>query len=90
MNPTRPDEDLTKLSAEDLGRVVRWVEDRLINAITPLDVRLQMELPGTIRADWTLQAAQAAVRKVMAAVEEVRALSREPRMQPQMNADERK
>ena len=87
------DDDLSKLNPTDLERVVRWVEDRLINAITPLnvylqlDVYLQQEMPGNLRADRTLQAAQVAVREVMAAVEEVRRMAR---MQPQMNADERR
>ena len=87
------DDDLSKLNPTDLERVVRWVEDRLINAITPLnvyiqlDVYLQQEMPGSLRADRTLQAAQVAVREVMAAVEEVRRIAR---MQPQMNADERR
>jgi hypothetical protein len=75
------DDDLSKLNPTDLERVVRWVEDRLINAITPLHVYLQQEMPGSLRADRTLQAAQVAVRKVMAAVEEVRRMAR---MQPQM------
>ena len=87
------DDDLSKLNPTDLERVVRWVEDRLINAITPLNVYLQLdgylqqEMPGNLRADRTLQAAQVAVREVMAAVEEVRRMAR---MQPQMNADERR
>jgi hypothetical protein len=68
-------DDLSKLNPTDLERVVRWVEDRMINAITPLDVYLQQEMPGSLRADRTLQAAQVAVRKVMAAVEEVRRMA---------------
>ena len=35
--------DLRKLSKEDLALVRRWAEDRLINAVTPLDIRLQLE-----------------------------------------------
>ena len=91
--PMTLDDDLSKLNPTDLERVVRWVEDRLINAITPLNVYLQLdgclqqEMPGNLRADRTLQAAQVAVREVMAAVEEVRRMAR---MQPQMNADERR
>ena len=69
------DDDLSKLNPTDLERVVRWVEDRMINAIMPLDVYLQQEMPRSLRADRTLQAAQVAVRKVMAAVEEVRRMA---------------
>jgi hypothetical protein len=71
-----PDDDLSRLSAEDLARVCRWVEDRMINAITPLDVRLQLEMPGTMAADPTLQTARKAVQRVMTAVGELRALAR--------------
>jgi len=35
--------DLRKLSPTDLALVRRWAEDRLINAVTPLDIRLQLE-----------------------------------------------
>ena len=66
------DDDLSKLSAEDLARVCRFAEDRFLNAITPLDIRLQQEVPGSIRADQTLRAAQGAVKRVLAAVNEVR------------------
>jgi len=38
-----PDTDLRKLSAEALKLVRAWAEDRLINAVTPLDIRLQLE-----------------------------------------------
>jgi hypothetical protein len=69
------DDDLSKLSPEDLRRVRRWVEDRMINAIYPLSIRLQMEMPGTMGADLTLQEARGAVDRVMEAVEEVRKLA---------------
>ena len=77
-NPTSeiPNDDLSSLGREDLARVCRWAEDRLINAVTPLDARLQMQCPGTIRADVVYQEAQRAVQRVLAAVEEVRAISR--------------
>ena len=71
--------DLSGLAPEDLRRVTRWVEDRMINAVTPLYVRLQRERPGTLRADRTLQAAVTAVRKVLAGVEELRTLQRRMR-----------
>jgi len=68
-------QDLSKLSKEDLAVVRRWIEDAFVNAICPLATRLQMEMPGTLAADKTLQAAQVAVRKVMEKVECVRALA---------------
>ncbi len=71
-----PDTDLTKLSVEDRRIVCAWVEDRFINAITPLGSRLQMEPPGMMAADRTLQVAQKAVEHVMEHVEEIRALAR--------------
>lgn len=68
-------QDLSKLSKEDLAIVRRWVEDAFVNAICPLATRLQMEMSGTLAADKTLQAAQVAVRKVMEKVEFVRDLA---------------
>ena len=47
----------------------------MINAIYPLSIRLQMEMPGTMGADLTLQEARGAVDRVMEAVEEVRKLA---------------
>lgn len=52
-----------------------WVEDRFVNAITPLDIRLQREMPGVMAADATLQSARGAVQRVMAAVEEIRRMT---------------
>ena len=49
----------------------------MINAIYPLSIRLQMEMPGTMGADLTLQEARGAVDRVMKAVEEVRAVARQ-------------
>ncbi|MBI4241487.1 MAG: hypothetical protein HY613_07195 [Candidatus Rokubacteria bacterium] len=66
------DDRLDRLSIDELRRVVRFVEDRFVNAVTPLSVRLQMEMPGSLRADPTLQAAQDAVKRVLGGVEEAR------------------
>jgi hypothetical protein len=67
------DDDLTTLRPEDLQRVCRWAEDRLINAVTPLVIRLQdQKPPGGLQRDQVLLAAQRAVNQVLAAVEEVR------------------
>ena len=73
VNRGLPCDDLTKLSAEHLAIVLAWAQDRLINAIAGLDGRLQLEMPGTLAADKTLQAARHAVKRVMAAVDEVKA-----------------
>ena len=62
----RLDDDLSSLSVEDLARVIRFIEDRFINAVAPLAIRLQMELPGVMAADASLQAAQKAVARVLA------------------------
>jgi hypothetical protein len=70
------DDDLSKLSPEDLARVCRWVEDRMINAITPLDVRLQAHgLPGVMACDPVYQDAKKAVERIRTAVQEVRCLA---------------
>ena len=69
------DLDLSKLSPDDRRRVCRWVEDRIINAITPFDVHLQREAPVVIESDPTLQAGQHAVKQLMVAVDEVRRLA---------------
>ncbi|MBI4241480.1 MAG: hypothetical protein HY613_07160 [Candidatus Rokubacteria bacterium] len=66
------DDRLDLLSTDDLRRVVRFIEDRFVNSVTPLSVRLQMEMPGTLRADRTLRAAQDAVKRVLGAVDEAR------------------
>ena len=66
------DDDLTTLSPEDLDRVCRWVEDRFVNAVTPLAMELQKDRSGTLCADRTLLIAKRAVKRVLAAVEEVR------------------
>lgn len=71
------DDDLSQLAPADRLRVCRWVEDRMINAINPLAIRLQQEMPGSIAADPTLRYAIHAVQRVQAAVAEIRALAGE-------------
>ncbi len=73
MAPAEP--DLTSLSPEDLRRVRAWVEDRFVNAVTPLHLRLQREPRGNFLCDATLCEAQRAVAHVMEHVEEIRALA---------------
>ena len=72
----RFDDDLSKLAPEDLRRVCRWVEDRMINAVTPLDMELQRQVPGMMAADVVYQRARRAVDRVVQIVGEVRALAR--------------
>lgn len=69
------EEDLEKLSPDDLRRVCRWAEDRLVNAVTPLAVQLQMDARVESRGDHTLAAARWAVFRILAAVDEVRRIS---------------
>jgi len=71
--PGLPCDDLTRLSRDDLRIVLAWVQDRMLNAITPLDMRLQMEMPGSLAADPALQAGVHACRKVQAAIRELQA-----------------
>ena len=71
------DDVLTNLPPEDLGRVRLWIEDRFINAVCPLAIRLNLEMPWMLSADRTLQEAQRAVERVLAAVEEIRRLDGE-------------
>ena len=71
------DDDLKNLAPEDLNRVRRWVEDRFVNAVCPLAVRLRLSIPENLRSDYTLQAAQVAVERVLAAVDEVRRIDNE-------------
>jgi len=66
------DDSLASLRPEDLGRVRSWIEDRFINAVCPLALRLNMEMPWLISKDRTLQEAQRTIDRVLAAVEEVR------------------
>jgi hypothetical protein len=66
------DDSLAGLRPEDLGRVRSWIEDRFINAVCPLALRLNMEMPWLLSKDRTLQEAQRTIDRVLAAVEEVR------------------
>jgi hypothetical protein len=66
------DEALAKLGPEDLGRVRSWIEDRFVNAVCPLALRLNMEMPWLLSKDSTLQEAQRTIERVLAAVDEVR------------------
>jgi len=66
------DDSLTSLKPEDLVRVRSWIEDRFINAVCPLALRLNMEMPWLLSKDRTLQEAQRTIDRVLAAVEEVR------------------
>jgi hypothetical protein len=70
-----PDDDLSILDPEDLQRVCVYIEDRFVNAVTPLAVRLQGELPDHVATNPTLQVAQRVVDRILAVVEEVRSLS---------------
>ena len=69
------DVDLSRLSPSDLALVRRWAEDRLINAVTPLDIRLQLEQPGVLACDLTCQEARRTVERIVGIVDEVRALA---------------
>lgn len=73
------DDVLASLAPEDLGRVRRWIEDRFINAVCPLAIHLNREVPWMLSADRTLQEAQRAVERVLAAVEEIRRIDGEAR-----------
>jgi hypothetical protein len=66
------DDSLAGLRPEDLGRVRSWIEDRFINAVCPLALRLNMETPLQLSKDRTLQEARRTVDRVLALVEEVR------------------
>lgn len=72
--PTEADLALERLSAAELHRVRLWAEDRLLNIVSPLDLRLQMEMPGVLKIDPTLQAARLTVDRIVALVADVRKL----------------
>jgi hypothetical protein len=72
--PTLDDLDLAALAPADLHRVRLWAEHELNNIVAPLHLRLQMEMPGTIRIDPTLQAAEQAVARIGALVDGIRRL----------------
>ena len=71
------DDVLATLAPDDLGRVRRWIEDRFINAICPLVIHLNREMPWMLSPDRTLQEAQRTVERVLAAVEEIRRIDGE-------------
>lgn len=66
------DDALANLRPEDLGRVRSWIEDRFLNAVCPLALRLNLEKPWLSGKDRTLQEAQRTIERVLAAVEEIR------------------
>ncbi len=70
------DADLRSLTPETLAVVRRYLEDRLINAVTALDIRLQMQMPGTMAADVVYQEARRTIARILEIVEEVRALAK--------------
>lgn len=67
--------DLTQIPPEHLAVLRRWVEDRFVNAVTPLSIRLQREPHGNFLCDLTLREARKTVDHVMEHVNEIRALS---------------
>jgi hypothetical protein len=66
------DDALANLTPEDLGRVRSWIEDRFLNAVCPLALRLNLEMPWLLSRNPALQEAQRTIERVLAAVEEVR------------------
>jgi hypothetical protein len=69
---TDPLDEITKFTPDQRLAVCRLIEDRFINAIQPLSIRLQRESPVNLGCDATLQEAQRAVDHVMEHVNEVR------------------
>jgi hypothetical protein len=69
------DDDISGLSPQDLQRVCLYIEDRFVNAVTPLAIRLQRELPGVRDTNPTLETAQRAVDRILEVVDEVRWLA---------------
>ncbi len=67
--------DLSRIAPEDLRRVSEWIEDRFINAVHPLAIRLQLETSGMPCTHDTLTTAQWTVERVLAAVDEVRRIA---------------
>jgi hypothetical protein len=72
---TDPIEEIALLSLDQRRAVCRLIEDRFVNAIAPLSVRLQREPAINFTCDRTLQEAQAAVKHVMEHVNEVRRIA---------------
>jgi len=87
-NPTL-DDDLSKLSSEDLRRVCLFIEDRFVNAVAPLDMELQRQMPGVMAADVVYQRARRAVDRVLQIVGEVRGLTAASRQQAAASSPER-
>ncbi len=75
--PTLPDMDLTQVCPAARARLLAWVEDRFVNAVTPLHGRLQIleQRPSVEATAAVLRAAQAAVDQVLARVDELRRLA---------------
>jgi len=75
--PRLPDMDLTQVCPAARARLLAWVEDRMINAVTPLHGRLQIleQRPSAEATAAALKAAQAAVDQVLARVDELRRLT---------------
>jgi hypothetical protein len=71
------DDDLRNLGPEDMLRVRRWIEDRFVNAVYPLAIRLMMENPRGRQRNRTVQEAKRTVDRVLEAVEEVRKMAAE-------------
>lgn len=61
--------------------MLRFIEDRNLNGIAALAVRLQLYRAGRQTAEEVILAADGAVAKIMVAVEEVRKISRGAREQ---------
>jgi hypothetical protein len=69
-----PEDELAGLGPADLAAMRAWVEDRMINAIAPLAMRLQLlELaPGPEAQAAVLGAARHAVERVLLHIEALR------------------
>jgi hypothetical protein len=72
---TDPLDEVAAFSPEQRRVVCRLIEDRFVNAIAPLSVRLQREPPINFTCDRTLQEAQRTVDHVMRCVNEVRRMA---------------
>jgi len=69
---TDPIDEIAALSLDQRRAVCRLIEDRFVNAIQPLSIRLQRESPVNLACDVTLQEAQRTLERVMAHVNEIR------------------
>jgi hypothetical protein len=70
-----PIDEVATWTLEQRRVVCRLVEDRFVNAIAPLSVRLQRESPVNLACDGALQEAQRTVEHVMRCVNEVRRMA---------------